>query len=441
MNAATHTELAAVAATQSAVDAMAVVTLSPEKYAAEVYQPFKAKLADAIDSLRTISYDITTTAGMAIAVKCRALPRDIRIAANKERAARKEPITKIGKLLESGFDQIEERTTPLEDFFDADIQAEIERKEAEKAAKILAERQRTEAIQADIQNLRDMALRVAGQNSVLINAAIEILEEIDATEARFAEFAPDAAKAISETIDKLVAMLESAKASEASALAAEQSRIAEAARLEAERVENARQRAENERIANEQAAERQRLADLAAAQALAAKQLADKAAANLKADRDAQELAMRLQREALAEAQRKANEEIRAGQAKLAAEQAAHDAAIAQQQADIQREADHAEALADNATFDAAMARLAAVDTPVLYAEPADLARCNGMVDTLLTDARTASVEAYEASGLADRSEGRMDDLADVVLDLLRMGCTAVEIRAAVDLALVAEVA
>jgi colicin import membrane protein len=178
----------------------------------------------------------------------------------------------------------------------------------------------------------------------------------------------------------------------------------EKTRVEAQTEVNRLAAIENERIANEQAATARRLAEQEAAQALAAKQLADKAAANLRAEREAQELAMRLEREAQAEVQRKANAELKAAQDALAASQAAHAAAISKQQANAQREADHAEALTDNATFDAAMARLAIADTPTFYVEAvADLARCNGMVDNLLTDARVqASLQAYADAGMDD---------------------------------------
>jgi hypothetical protein len=381
MSAAGQTELAAIAATQSAVDAMAVVTLSPEKYAAEVYEPFKTKLVSAIDSVRAVDYDITTTAGMATAVKCRALFRDMRIAADKERKARKEPITKIGKLLESGFDLVEERITPLELMFDADIDAENARKEVEKAAKIAAERARTEAIDAMILKIACQPATLAGKASVEIQAWLDA--ENPDKDFDFMEFSDKAADAIAESLIVINEMLGKVRESEAAALAAEESRVAELARLEAQRVENARVAAENERIANEQAKERQRLAALAAAQALAAKELADKAAANLKAERDAQELAMRLDREKAAAEQAKANAEIKAAQEALAASQAAHAAALAKQAAAVQYESDHAEALAMNAEFDAALARI-----PEVTPEPfADLARCTAMATQHLADA------------------------------------------------------
>jgi hypothetical protein len=71
----------------------------------------------------------------------------------------------------------------------------------------------------------------------------------------------------------------------------------------------------------------------------------------------------------------------------------------------------------------------------------ADLARCNATVASLIPIARQIdSLAAYADAGLAepDRSEGRMDDLAEVVRDLMAMHYTADEIRSAVERVLVA---
>lgn len=231
----------------------------------------------------------------------------------------------------------ETRVMALRDAWDEKIAAE-------KAAKIAAERARTEAIQARIQRIRDIPMVAVGCDS----AAIEnLIAELDATviDDTFEEMRDLASAAWLVALESLNGALVKAKASEAAALAAEEARKAEAARIEQERATLAAQRAEQERVANENAATAKRLADQEAAQALAAKQLADKAAANLRAEREAQETAMRLQREADAEVQRKAAADLKAAQDALAAQVAAHNAAV-------QMDADHTEALADNAQFD-----------------------------------------------------------------------------------------
>ncbi|HEU4372402.1 MAG TPA: hypothetical protein VFS02_02880, partial [Telluria sp.] len=291
----------------------------------------------------------------------------------------------------------EKRVIALRDAWDEKIAAE-------KAAKIAAAKARVDAIQADIDGIVDRTIGLDGAKSAVIKAAIDSLDEIVVSEERFAEFTEAAAKAIGNCKARMAALLVGAEVAEAAALAAEEARKAEAARLEAERAELDRQRAENERIANEQAATARKLAEQQAAQAAEQRRIAEQAAANLKAEREAQETAMRLEREKQAEAQRKAADEIRIARESLEAAQAAHNAAILAQQEAAQRDAAHAEALADNATFDAAMQRLAEVETPT-FTQPADLARCNAMVATARADKMAESVEAYEAGGLADESE------------------------------------
>ncbi len=146
----------------------------------------------------------------------------------------------------------EERVFKLRDAWDAAIQAE-------KDAKIAAERKRIESIQADIQSIRDIAIGMIGKTSGILATQIEIAGSLTATEARFAEFLPFAEQAIAETKTKLNEMFLSAKAAEDIARQAELDRLAEIARMAAEREELARQKAE---------AEKQRLAheaDMAAA--------------------------------------------------------------------------------------------------------------------------------------------------------------------------------
>ncbi|HEU4375827.1 MAG TPA: hypothetical protein VFS02_20190 [Telluria sp.] len=296
---------------------------------------------------------------------------------------------------------------------------------AEKAAKIAAERARTEAIQADIAAIRDTAMGVAGKSSAVIRAAIDILEEIEPTEARFGEFAADALMVASGTIDKLVEMFESAKASEAAALAAEVARKAAEKKASDEAEAVAKQKEENERVAAELAAAAKALADQQAAQALAAKEAADKAAAELKRQQEAQ-----------AAAQRKAAEEIQRGKDELAAQVAAHAAAIADQAAAVQLLADHAEALEMNAALDTVKPRLAAIEVPV-FTQPDDLARHKANFASFEQRHRE-SVEAYEAAGLDQHAE-LFEDLTSAVRGLIAADYSADEIRGAVERALLAK--
>lgn len=247
----------------------------------------------------------------------------------------------------------EDRLQKLRDAWD-------EAEQARKDALIAAERERVESIQRAIQALRDMPLQAVGKSSAEISAIIGGMAGAEPGES-FEEFVDEAKLARFEALEKLAAAetvqrgieceAESRRQAEARAAAeAEEKRLAEIARLEAERAENARVAAENARQAAEMAAERQRLADAAAAQQAAAAQAqreadAKAAAARAEQDRIASEQQAKIDAQAavLAEQERQ-----------LAERQAAADARDAAAELDRQREAAHPEALMMNAEFDVA---------------------------------------------------------------------------------------
>ena len=171
--------------------AIDIITLSPEKYVAEVYSDFNVKLEAAIVKVVDVAYDITTTAGMKTAVECRALFRDLRIATNKERQARKAPITAIGKLLESGYAELEAKITPHEEKYDGDIKAEESRKEAAKQAAIALEIERVKAIEACIDAIRNAPMAMLGAKSMVIFQEAQRLEHLEIDSA-FQEYQADA---------------------------------------------------------------------------------------------------------------------------------------------------------------------------------------------------------------------------------------------------------
>lgn len=267
MTAETTTETNALqAAAPTEVGAMALMTLKPEAYAAEVYLPFKTRLAAAIESVRNINYDITTTKGLEIVTKARRTMMDIRIEANKEREARKAPITLIGKLLQSSYAAVEENVLPLETFFDGEIKAEEGRKEAEKQAKIAAERLRVKAITERIATFGKLATAAAGKNSAEITALQTDLVALEVTDELFEEFIPQANTAKADAATALEVAYEAASSAEKAIEDARIKREEEDRQRAAEAAENARQKAELDRVAAEQAAERKRLNDAAEAQ-------------------------------------------------------------------------------------------------------------------------------------------------------------------------------
>lgn len=192
----------------------ALVTLDPETYAAAVYEPFSARLQTAIANAEGVSYNIQTKEGMAVAKEHRAILRTIRIDADKERAARKAPITAIGKLLESKYTELENAVTPYEDKFHADIKTEEDRIETEKAAKLKAEEDAKAAIQANIDAIKNKPLDVMNKSVAEIEEAIAELSPLIPTPAEYGERFIEAEYALKATLDTLNSILSGKKAQE-----------------------------------------------------------------------------------------------------------------------------------------------------------------------------------------------------------------------------------
>jgi hypothetical protein len=328
-----------------------LITIEPTKYVELVFEPFAKRLSDAKTLAAAAEFDVTTTAGMAVAVKHRATFRDIRVASEKARKERKAPILEIGKLLDTRQKEIEAEIEPFESRFDAAIKAEEARKEAEKAAKAAADKARVDAIRAKIDEIKDCVVVGMGRSSSELESAISELETTEITLDEYGEFAGEAQASQAATIAKLKEMLTAQLAHEAEqariaaerealerqrAELAEQERKAAAARAEQE----AKDRAERERVEAEQRAAQEHAAEAmrqqqAEHEARMAEERAElqkqhdelnrareAAEAEAKAKREAEEAAIR------AEAQRAADEqaaEARRLQAEKDARQAEHE--------------------------------------------------------------------------------------------------------------------
>lgn len=397
MNTETAPEQQAIAEVEkSEVGALALITLDPARYVAEVFEPFRTKLgaikAEAAlihftdDQMRDEPYkyvDISTTVGMEIAIKGRAAGRNVRTQGEKARAERKAPLLSIGKLLDSEYKAIADEALQIEQFYDEAIKGEEVRKEVIKQAKIAAELARLKALEDRIQAIRDIPLSIIGMSSDEIVVVMDRLAAAPPVD--FEEFIDRAVATHQDSLKKLeTAMLAQhnregqEKQRRIEADAAEQTRIAEAERMAAERLELARQRAKQQesarvaeieklRVLSEQAADRQKLLDQAAALEAQAKKQREQAEANARAhdaamakiERDAAEerdrvaAAVKAQIEAQQTeiaAQRKQLEDERAADAK-----AKQDAADEIARADALRLkllADHEEALEIDALFD-----------------------------------------------------------------------------------------
>jgi len=325
-----------------------IITIDPATYVAAVYQPFRDKLDAAKAAADAAEYDITTTAGMEVAKKHRAVFRDeFRLAIEAARTERKAPILEIGRLIDSKAKEITAEVAPYEKRFDDAIKGEEQRKATEKAAKETAERERVAAIRARIARLQQLPVECVGLDAEQIAAKLRAVEAAAIDEA-FAEFKGEAELARDAVVEKLTTMHRAAVA------AAE-----EAQRLAAERAElERRQREEEERLAAERAAQDARLKAEREAQE---RELAEQRAKQAEADRIAREAReaeerrlaeqrAELQRQqdeinaARAEQERKEREAREAAEAEARAKREAYEAAARTEAERIQAEKDAAEA-------------------------------------------------------------------------------------------------
>jgi hypothetical protein len=356
-------ELTVVAPETPAAPQHQLMTIEPTEYVAQVFEPFAKRYADGVDAVRGVAYDIKTTAGMAVAVKFRALFRAIRTESENARKLRKAPILEIGRLLDSRKGELEAVSLPLETMFDDEIKAEEQRKDAEKQAKAAIEKARIDAINAKIDEMRRTPASFALKTAAELKAEADRLSETVISLDEFAEFTGEAMQARNKAVEQLRELQESAEEMEA-----RQARLAE------ERAQFARER--------EEAAERDRLAAAARAEEeRKAREAREAEEARLRAEREAHEAELRRQREA-EEARLRAERE--AEESQLAAERAEfqrQQAEMAEQQRVLREateklarerrereeaaaaaakvEADHGEALEENARIDAARAAAA----------------------------------------------------------------------------------
>jgi hypothetical protein len=309
-------------------DGMRNTEIAPIERAKQVlsFDETKAKLAElAVQSERIV--EITNPAGYHEAQRARVELKSTRVDIQKRGKAAREDATAYSKaVIEAEKELIaviepeESRLQALQDAWDA-------AREAERQAKIDAERERVDTIQKRIAAIRALPA-VAGRGSSQIEETLSIAEADIGDD--FQEFTESAKAAQAEAIETLRGMIDAAKASEE----AERVRIAEEhARAESMRIESERlaaERAELERLRAEQD-ERERIeraardAELAAERAKIEAERAELRAAQeaqRKAEEDARLAEIERQREADRIARHEAEEKAKAErEARAAAEQ------------------------------------------------------------------------------------------------------------------------
>jgi colicin import membrane protein len=294
----------------------------------------EAGIAELTGKLKGVVYDVKTPQGMRDAIAGRALARTPRLEVERIRKAAKAPVLELGRNIDARAKRISEQLVALEDPIDDQIKVEEQRKEAEKAAKLEAERQRIATIQERIADVLACPGEMVGKPAAEIFELLERMRALPPASAEYyAEFQAQADQAKADTIEKLQALHAAAEKHEA-----------EQAQLLAERVELDRLRREDQErraiqaqadaVAREQAeraaAEERRKADEAAA--------AERARLREEEERQARE---RRERE---DSERRAREE----EERIAAEQRGREMAEAARQ----REAEAAKLAAERAEFE-----------------------------------------------------------------------------------------
>jgi hypothetical protein len=277
-----------------------LVNISIEKVRGEVTAFNKieagiAKIAKAHPS--NLVLDVTTPAGMKMAVTARAAWRDPRVALERARKSAKAPVLKLGRDIDAYAASIEERLRIGESNYHDQIKVEEERKAREKKAAEEAEAARVQQIQGRIAFLFSTRPgRVFGKPAEAIHAALVDVQQQEIAEAVFAELTQAAIDAKELAEASLTDMYRKQRDHEAEIIAqrtqAEENerRRAELAKQQADFEES--QRAHREQVARE-LAERQ------------AKEEAERAARKAEQDKiDADRAA--LARERQAEEDRKA---------------------------------------------------------------------------------------------------------------------------------------
>lgn len=142
------------------------------------YSKTEAALSELMSLYKDAQYDVTTRAGMGLAVKARAELRGYRIALEKTRVEIKAPALKRTQEIDSEARRITAALLALEDPIDAQIKAEENRKENERLAAERAEQARIEAEQqairaAEQKRMDEERAELARQREVLEKAERE----------------------------------------------------------------------------------------------------------------------------------------------------------------------------------------------------------------------------------------------------------------------------
>jgi len=212
------------------------------------YNATEAGLADLRARMANVEYCVTTTAGMAVAKADRAEVRGLRTGLEAMRKQIKAPALAHCKLIDAEAARITAELLKLEEPIDAQIKAEEQRKETERSARELAERNRITEIHRHIAEIRDyQALATGCRTAAAIQALIDKLWMLDLN--GLEEFEDDAKTARLATMHAMESARDQKLEDEAERVRVKAEQDAAAAELAKARAELAAAKDEQERIA------------------------------------------------------------------------------------------------------------------------------------------------------------------------------------------------
>lgn len=206
-------------------------------------------LADLQKRHKGVVYDVTAPKQMKLAKEARAEIRNYRTSLEKTRVEIKAPALERCRLIDSEAKRITAELVALEEPIDVQIKAEEARAEAEKLARLEAERLRVEAIQRKIDAIRNVPAGLIGKPSAIIAGQLAKLEAEVLDEDEFAEHFVTARDALEAAIARVKQQHADQVAHEA-----EQRQI----KADRDRLEQLEREAAERRIADEQRAAAER---------------------------------------------------------------------------------------------------------------------------------------------------------------------------------------
>lgn len=332
----------------------AVVTL--QQHAMQEIDAVAAGIADLQKKYSEAVFDVATTKGMADAKAARMEIREVRYSVERIRKEKGAELKKIATAINERAADITDPIRALEDPIDAQIKAEEDRKETERAERQRQEQERIAGMNARLDNIRNAPLHAVGATADEIQQAIEKLDE-DALDGFDEVYLPTAQQTKEAALATLNKLLDERRTLDEQAAELERQRAEQAAR-EAEAAEQRRIQQEQDE-AERRARQEREDAERAERQAEEDRQRAEQAEADRVAREraDAELAEQRRQLQEREDAQRAA--EAQAERERVVAAQKAEDERLAREQAEAEERA-QAQAQAEQAAIDAATLRSAA---------------------------------------------------------------------------------